>query len=257
MKRKGFLRGKKVLIFLSTISIFIIVFGIAVLTFGKTIVMKAVLNKMVLRPGSDTLKTWGDPPIQTHQSVYIFNVTNPNEVLQGAKPNLVEIGPVVYKTVLVKDSLDEETGKSSLNFSDSGEFISYQPRKYLYLDREKSVIDPDEAIITVPNVPLLTGLSKLQDMGFFAKLIGQDVITGMGRGTPFITLPLSKFLWGYEDDMPCKQLPVPLTCASDSTDDPGFIGSLLSSFVEGEKKKTLAKREAAGSYNNIRTLHHG
>jgi hypothetical protein len=32
-----------------------------------------------------------------YQSFYFFNLTNPDEVMDGAKPRVVEIGPYVYR----------------------------------------------------------------------------------------------------------------------------------------------------------------
>ena len=40
---------------------------------------------------------WIDPPVEPKLKIYIFNFTNPEEFLQGAKPDLVELGPYVFQ----------------------------------------------------------------------------------------------------------------------------------------------------------------
>ena len=52
-----------------------------------------------MKNGSDPLKFYVAPPVRPVTKVYFFNVTNPDEVLEGAIPNLVEVGPYVYKYV--------------------------------------------------------------------------------------------------------------------------------------------------------------
>lgn len=40
---------------------------------------------------------WMNAELMRYRTVFIFNVTNPQEFLNGAKPNLVEVGPFVYR----------------------------------------------------------------------------------------------------------------------------------------------------------------
>ena len=61
-------------------------------------------------------------------SGYAFHVENPDEVMQGAKPRLKEVGPFIYKAVTVKDSEDFGTGKSNLVYNEDGETLTYRAR---------------------------------------------------------------------------------------------------------------------------------
>jgi len=172
---------------------------------------KKILQTMALAPDSDRLHSWLVPPVQAHLTGYGFHVTNPEEVIKGEKPVLEEVGPFIYKAVTVKDSVDEETGKVNLEYNDDGETLTYRPRKFYYLDRSESVGDPDTTFITVPNVPLLTGLQKIRDMTWGKDTAAQLVIDS-GLGTPFINVSFSGLLWGYHDELPCMKHSRPSHC---------------------------------------------
>ena len=89
--------------------------------------------------------------------------------MQGEKPKLEERGPYVYKAVYIKDT--EEPG---LIWSDDNTDITYRPRRFYTYDPELSGegLDPYNDMVTVPNIPLWTGLSKVllqhaQNSGMF------------------------------------------------------------------------------------------
>ena len=52
---------------------------------------------MQLTPSSMIYPEWAEPSIPLTSKFYFFEVSNPDEVLNGGKPALVEKGPYVYK----------------------------------------------------------------------------------------------------------------------------------------------------------------
>ena len=99
------------------------------LTWSSTVESKAPKPKtMALSPGSEALQSWLDPPVETSVKFYLFHVTNPVAVTRGSKPILEEVGPFVYKTINIKDSLDQHTGRSSLIFNEDSSTLTYRPR---------------------------------------------------------------------------------------------------------------------------------
>merc|ERR1719350_1370734 len=199
---------------------------------------------MALQPGSDRLQTWLNPPVQPHLTGYGFHVTNPEAVMRGKKPVLKEIGPFVYKAVTVKDSVDKDTGKEHLEYNDGGETLTYRPRKFYFLDRSQSVGDPDTTFITVPNIPLLTGFSKIRDMGW-GKGTAADVVKNTGLGTPFINISFTGLLWGYNDELPCMSLPRPDECGAPEGEVDIFANDADDDWGEDDWKR---KKRAAGRY---------
>ena len=46
------------------------------------------------------LSVWLNPPIEPLLKLYVFNITNPEEVLEGVDPVSQELGPYVYRSSL-------------------------------------------------------------------------------------------------------------------------------------------------------------
>lgn len=187
--------------------------GIVIVAVGESLIFGAILKTMALPKGSDRYATWLVPPVQPHLEGYAWNVTNPDEVAQGAKPILVEVGPFIYKAITIKDTRD------NLKFNDDGETLTYRPRKFYHFDREQSIGDEETTMITIPNIPLWTGLNKLESG--FVKNIKVAVMMSNGLGTPFITVSFRGLLWGYEDDLPCvgAKLAKDPSCPSTKADE--------------------------------------
>ena len=54
-------------------------------------------QELALKQGTDAYDRWVTLPIDLDMKLYIFNVTNKEEIMKGAKPKLQELGPYVYK----------------------------------------------------------------------------------------------------------------------------------------------------------------
>ena len=56
-----------------------------------------LFQNAILVKGTDAYERWRKTPVALFFNVYLFNVTNPDEVQNGANPVVQEVGPYVYK----------------------------------------------------------------------------------------------------------------------------------------------------------------
>lgn len=196
------------------IGLLLIVTGVLILVYGQSLLWEVILSTLSIEVGSEGYKTWLKPPAQSHLSVYAFNLTNPNEVLNGAKPRLQEVGPYVYKATTVKDL-------ENLTWNSSDSTLTYRAKTFYEFVPELSDyrIDYDD-VITVPNVPLWTSLNAVKRLP--SPEIGwsllKSTIEKTGHGSsPFINVSVGGLLWGYEDDLACTSLHLPRGCKHEET----------------------------------------
>lgn len=50
-----------------------------------------------MEKGTKQYERWEELPFEIDFKVYIFHVENPDEVMQGMKPELTEKGPYIYR----------------------------------------------------------------------------------------------------------------------------------------------------------------
>ena len=55
---------------------------------------------LAIAPDSFSFKYWKTPPVPVQFQLFIFDIVNPEEVLQGAAPSLLERGPYTYRLEL-------------------------------------------------------------------------------------------------------------------------------------------------------------
>lgn len=232
--------------------------GVAVLAIGQMLLEGMILKTMAITPGSSRLQGWLTPPVESHMDAYAFHVTNPDEVLRGAKPILEEKGPFVFRSDTVKDSDD------NMVFRDNDTTLTYRQRKIYHFVPEKSVTDNLENFyLTVPNIPYWTGLNKARKQKV-GKSLGIGLVTGNGLATPFINVSFGGLMWGYNDELPCLPLSLPAGCGSggsvgsdgdsfgdadfgDEDDSFGFDGSDGTSFGDGGGGAGGSNEEAAAA----------
>lgn len=59
---------------------------------------------------------WTIPPFAVTFKVYLFNVTNPYEVMNGGKPRVQEIGPYVFDEYKTKFGLEDNEEEDTVEY---------------------------------------------------------------------------------------------------------------------------------------------
>uniref|UniRef100_A0A8C7Q570 Uncharacterized protein n=1 Tax=Oncorhynchus mykiss TaxID=8022 RepID=A0A8C7Q570_ONCMY len=140
--------------------------------------------------GSRVFETWKNPPPPVFMQYFFFNVTNPDEFLDGAKPVVSQVGPYTYR---------EYRPKENVTFVDNGTRVSaYQPKTFVFLP-ERSVGDPDDDMITTINIPAVAVMNKVKDSFWKSSMVSiwmNSLHVGM-----FMTRSVNELLWGFKDPL--------------------------------------------------------
>ncbi|KOC63072.1 Scavenger receptor class B member 1 [Habropoda laboriosa] len=148
-------------------------------------------HKMQMAPNSLLFELWKKPPINVYLKVYIFNITNADEFLEGGeKLKVEEVGPYVYQEFLENQNVtwyDNDT-------------ISYIPKRTIVFVPEMSRGDPKVDLLNVPNIPMLGISSTLHDAGFFMNFAWTRLVN-MLDSKPILNISVYEYLWGYEDNL--------------------------------------------------------
>ncbi|XP_068127176.1 lysosome membrane protein 2 [Hyperolius riggenbachi] len=150
-----------------------------------------VKQETVLKNTSEAFKDWANPPPPIYMKFYFFDVVNPQEVLNGEKPFVHELGPYVYR---------EYRPKENIEFLENGTEVSaINPKTYVF-EPELSKGDPKIDKVRTVNIPVVTLLEMVKNLEyvkFIAPIVKAALVT-YGEGM-FVTRTVHELLWGYKD----------------------------------------------------------
>uniref|UniRef100_A0A1B0GLB2 Sensory neuron membrane protein 1 n=2 Tax=Lutzomyia longipalpis TaxID=7200 RepID=A0A1B0GLB2_LUTLO len=199
------------------IAIFGIMFGWVLF---PALLKKGIKSQTALKPNSRIRGMWTNIPFPLDFRIYLFNVTNPNDVMKGRKPKLQEVGPYFFQEKKTKINMVEHEEDDMVSFNAVDTFI-FDPSKSEGLTGDEIIIMPH--IFMVKNAtPTKTftvyrGMKNIHDLGRVVKYDGEDEMDlyddencNQFRGTegtifpPFMTK--DQGVWAYAPDM-CRSLP--------------------------------------------------
>eukprot|EP01127_Copromyxa_protea_P011674 TRINITY_DN2961_c0_g1_i1.p1 TRINITY_DN2961_c0_g1~~TRINITY_DN2961_c0_g1_i1.p1 ORF type:complete len:525 (-),score=63.57 TRINITY_DN2961_c0_g1_i1:103-1500(-) len=150
-------------------------------------------QRVVTSPNSTGYDMWvsteyKDSPPQ-YFTAHMYNVTNPEEVEQGAKPKLQQIGPIVYRYHF-----------HYFNISWSEDLLTVQNMKLESYDwiPELSAFDPYTTEVNFVNVPMLAVKAGVDPDDEWWSSIAFDLIASATNQTLFTKTTIHDFIWGYE-----------------------------------------------------------
>ncbi|XP_053938635.1 scavenger receptor class B member 1 isoform X2 [Cuculus canorus] len=163
--------------------------GGCLLLVGPVIVKEQVVKNVRIDPSSISFNMWKDIPVPFYMSVYFFEVLNPKEVLQGAKPALNQRGPYVYREFRYKTNI-------TFNDNDTVSFLEY---RQLFFRPDLSNGSEDEYIV-VPNILMMGAAVMMEDLPAFVKFLLSGALSGL-RQEAFMNRTVREIMWGYEDPL--------------------------------------------------------
>ena len=166
------------------------------LLFEKTITQKLILSK-----DSEIFENFKKPPVSTIFEVWMFNLTNANDVLQGAKPILNQVGPYTYRI---------EREKVDINFNHTIGTIKSKTRSFYYFEPKLSGGNESDIITTINLV--FTSIASMAENPTISPVIKAiaEVLFLRFDQTPFMTHTVGEMLFHGFDVPLLKQL-YPLT----------------------------------------------
>ncbi|XP_026029791.1 lysosome membrane protein 2c [Astatotilapia calliptera] len=173
------------------VSVLMLILGISLVLTSvfPHLVQSMVKKQVILKNDTDAFEAWKDPPAHIYMQFYFFNLTNPQEVLDGERPAVVEIGPYTYREYRPMEQID---------FQDNGTKVTAVNTKTYIFQRNMSR-GPESDLIRTVNIPAMTVMERLKDKFIEANLISA-YMKGTGQGL-FTTRSVGELLWGYEDGL--------------------------------------------------------
>ncbi|XP_068608935.1 LOW QUALITY PROTEIN: lysosome membrane protein 2-like [Brachionichthys hirsutus] len=164
--------------------------GLLVSQVFRTLMHNRLKKEMVLVEGSRVFESWKTPPPPVYMEFFFFNVTNVNEFLNGARPEVQQVGPYTYREYRYKENVS--------SVEDDSKVSAYTTKSFVFL-RDRSVGDPAVDSVTTVNVPAWAVMTKLKGSFWRANFVSVLMNT-LGTGL-FTTRTVDELLWGYEDPL--------------------------------------------------------
>uniref|UniRef100_A0A0X3NZI9 Lysosome membrane protein 2 n=2 Tax=Schistocephalus solidus TaxID=70667 RepID=A0A0X3NZI9_SCHSO len=197
-----------VLLFLNIIFLLIGLSALVCIFCFDFIVKWKIGEEIKLKEDTLAYASWLSPGPLTKFSIYMYNITNPNEILHGQRPRLQEVGPYVYWEISAKENVTPVTfgARSSL---------SYMKRTTYTFDRSLSVGDPSTAEIISLSLSTLALLESTKTARGVSLALVQ-FLNLLLDFSPFAKMSFSEHVWGHTDDLLalCHAF-TPETCKTD------------------------------------------
>ncbi|PKU35372.1 scavenger receptor class b member 1 [Limosa lapponica baueri] len=163
--------------------------GVCLLLVGPVIIKEQVVKNVRIDPTSISFSMWKDIPVPFYMSVYLFEVLNPKEALQGAKPVLNQRGPYVYR---------EYRYKTNITFHDN-DTVSFLEYRQLFFQPDMSNGSEEEYVV-VPNILMMGAAVMMENLPNFVKLLLSGALAGL-KQEAFMNRTVGEILWGYDDPL--------------------------------------------------------
>ncbi|XP_045204924.1 lysosome membrane protein 2-like [Mercenaria mercenaria] len=174
---------------LFVVGFILIAAGVAFIPGSKKIIHDEISKQINLKEKS-TKDNWVKNPTPIKFQIWVWNLTNPDEVKKGGKPSLVQSGPYTYT---------ENRQKVNITYHDNNNTVTYRENKYYTFDRDNSV-GPETNKFTTVNIPLML-IANILKREFSALQIIAAALLDWASEDLFVTLSIHDIIWGYDEPL--------------------------------------------------------
>ncbi|XP_023576256.1 scavenger receptor class B member 1 isoform X2 [Octodon degus] len=182
-------RARKAAAVLGVTGLLCAALGAVMILLVPSLIRQQVAKNVRIDPSSLSFSMWKEIPVPFYMSVYFFDVMNPDEVLQGATPEVQERGPYVYRQFRRKNSISFHDN-DTVSFRENGSF-HFQP------DKSRG---SESDYIMLPNILVMAASAMMEHRPAGLKLLMTLMFTTMGQRA-FMNRTVGEIMWGYDDPL--------------------------------------------------------
>ncbi|GAB1862091.1 Scavenger receptor class B member 1-like isoform X2 [Camponotus japonicus] len=147
--------------------------------------------KITFNDGGEIFEIWRKPEVALYLKIYLFNVTNRDEYLDGRETKLrfQQVGPYVYK---------ERFEHADIVFNDNGT-LSTKPVHPLNYIPEMSNGTEDDLVI-MPNIALFSITNVMKDASYLTRW-GLNMLIRRTDTHPLVEMTAREFMFGYQSTL--------------------------------------------------------
>lgn len=128
------------------VAVLVACLGVAMLAGGYNAIFNAALkSQLEIKEGSRSYEIWRKTPFPLILKVYLFNITNAEAFEKGAKPDVQECGPYVWR---------EYREKKNITFNPNNTVTYFQQRYWVWDEELSGNNSRDDVIVTLNTVPV-------------------------------------------------------------------------------------------------------
>lgn len=180
---------KKRVIVASIVGWGLVIIGVVMIPVMEIVIKNKIEDTVVIREGGEVYEYWLDPPVPIYLQIYMFNLTNQEEFLNGAKPSLVQVGPYSYS---------ERRVKFNISWNENGT-VTYRQKRIFHFLRNMSVGDDTDLFVSANPVYWALYNALKQENPKVRRMV--NFLTELFEEHPLCTRPVKELIWGYEDEI--------------------------------------------------------
>ncbi|KAG8577088.1 hypothetical protein GDO81_010064 [Engystomops pustulosus] len=169
----------------TVIGALLVILGGVLIPVGDIIINGEIDKEAVIEEGTIAYENWIVPGSTVYRQFWIFHVSNPNEVIEGAKPILQQKGPYTY--------LVRHLPKSNITQNTNNTVTFYQPNEAVFQRNMSIGSDDDEYTVLNLAVAAAPGIISEMFLGIVDSAIKQS------NSSLFQKRSVREVLWGYRD----------------------------------------------------------